>query len=185
MVQGIEDLRTPLSTIIELDKRIRGTLSGFMMPSFVVDLPGGGGKRLVSTYEKYDPKTGVATYRAPGLDGVKGQMEYTYNDPKPVDLVQLAALNKQKAQALERGQTLEDFARGKLIDAEQKSEREFMRSPMPALNREVPTQVPMPAINWDAGRPNINKPASDISTAWPFAMEDNHRQNDAQLAARG
>ena len=52
-----------------------------MMPAFVIDLPGGGGKRLVNTYEKYDPKTGVATYKAPGLPGIKGQIEYTYYDP--------------------------------------------------------------------------------------------------------
>lgn len=83
MVRGIEDLRTPLRTIIDLDVELRGTLSGFMMPAFVIDLPGGGGKRLVSTYDTYDEISGVATYRAPGLPGTKGQMEYTYYDPKP------------------------------------------------------------------------------------------------------
>ena len=69
MVKGIEDLRTTLEKTIELDKQLRGKLSGFMMPSFVVDLPGGGGKRLVSTYETYE--NGTATYTAPGLDGKK------------------------------------------------------------------------------------------------------------------
>jgi len=58
MVKGVEDLRTPLSEIINLDKQLRGTLSGFMMPSFVVDLPGGGGKRLVSTFEEHDAEAG-------------------------------------------------------------------------------------------------------------------------------
>ncbi|KAJ4297935.1 hypothetical protein N0V90_005834 [Kalmusia sp. IMI 367209] len=82
-VRGIEDLRTPLKTIRNLDKRLRGTLSGFMMPSFVVDLPGGGGKRLVSTAEDYDETTGVSTWRAPGLPGEKGQKTYTYHDPHP------------------------------------------------------------------------------------------------------
>jgi lysine 2,3-aminomutase len=111
MVKGVEDLRTPLSEIIELDKVIRGTLSGFMMPSFVIDLPGGGGKRLVSTAESYDPKTGKATYRAPGLDGAKGERTYYYNDPKPLVAAELAALRAQKAQALKEGQTLEQVAR--------------------------------------------------------------------------
>lgn len=83
MVRGIEDLRTPLQTILDLDKELRGTLSGFMMPAFVIDLPGGGGKRLVSTVESY--KDGVAVYKAPGLPGVKGTMSYTYYDPKPVN----------------------------------------------------------------------------------------------------
>ncbi len=82
MVQGIEDLRTTLQQTIDLDKKLRGTLSGFMMPSFVVDLPGGGGKRLVSTYETY--QNGVATYKAPGLAGAKGEMSYSYHDPRPV-----------------------------------------------------------------------------------------------------
>jgi lysine 2,3-aminomutase len=80
MVKGVEDLRTPLSTILSLDKALRGRISGFMMPSFVVDLPGGGGKRLVSTYETY--QDGVATYRAPGLPGAKGMATYTYHDPQ-------------------------------------------------------------------------------------------------------
>ncbi|KAF2036160.1 kama family protein [Setomelanomma holmii] len=104
MVQGVEDLRTPLKEIIDLDKKIRGTLSGFMMPSFVIDLPGGGGKRLVSTCEEYEE--GIARYRAPGLDGEKGKMNYFYHDPKPVVATEVAALRRQKAEALERGQTL-------------------------------------------------------------------------------
>ncbi|KAF2866066.1 hypothetical protein BDV95DRAFT_505777 [Massariosphaeria phaeospora] len=81
LVRGIEDLRTPLDTILNMDKHIRGTLSGFMTPSFVVDLPGGGGKRLCSTYESYHK--GIAKYRAPGLPGEKGRKEYTYYDPDP------------------------------------------------------------------------------------------------------
>lgn len=184
MVQGVEDLRTPLSTIIALDKQIRGTLSGFMMPSFVVDLPGGGGKRLVSTHEDYDPITGVATYKAPGLDGLKGgDTVYTYYDPKPIDIAQLAALNKQKAEALAKGQTLEESAREKRVHAEEKSKRESMQLPMPTAPREVPTQVPTPAINWDAGRQHVNNPASDISLPLPFPIEEAHNGHDAQLAA--
>ncbi|KAI4940734.1 hypothetical protein J4E86_010706 [Alternaria arbusti] len=107
MVQGIEDLRTPLSKIIDLDKELRGTLSGFMMPSFVIDLPGGGGKRLVSTYEKYED--GVAEYKAPGLPGAKGTRTYTYFDPKPVESAVLEEFRQGQVQALERGETLEQF----------------------------------------------------------------------------
>lgn len=107
MVQGIEDLRTPLSKIITLDKELRGTLSGFMMPSFVIDLPGGGGKRLVSTYETYED--GVAEYKAPGLPGTKGTRTYTYFDPKPVESSVLEEFRQDQFQALERGETLEQF----------------------------------------------------------------------------
>lgn len=109
MVQGIEDLRTPLQEIIDLDKELRGTLSGFMMPAFVIDLPGGGGKRLVSTYETYDKMTGVATYKAPGLPNEKGKMTYTYYDPTPVKETELAEFRQYQENALERGETLEQF----------------------------------------------------------------------------
>jgi lysine 2,3-aminomutase len=79
MVRGVEDLRTPLSTILELEKRIRGTIAGFMMPSFVVDLPGGGGKRLANSFETYDEKTGISTWRAPGVTAE--DKEFKYFDP--------------------------------------------------------------------------------------------------------
>ncbi|KAF2651952.1 kama family protein, partial [Lophiostoma macrostomum CBS 122681] len=82
LVRGIEDLRTPLSVILDLEEQLRGTIAGFMMPSFVVDLPGGGGKRLAAT-GSYDPKTGVSTFTAPGLPGEKGKRVYEYYDPKP------------------------------------------------------------------------------------------------------
>lgn len=55
-----------------------------MMPQFVVDLPGGGGKRLVSTYETYNEDTGESTWTAPGL-GKRPSKVYKYWDPKPSD----------------------------------------------------------------------------------------------------
>ncbi|KAI6811247.1 hypothetical protein KC340_g17485 [Hortaea werneckii] len=78
MISGVEDLRTPLSTILELEKRMRGMIAGFMMPAFVVDLPGGGGKRLANSYETYDRDTGLSTWRAPGVAGDK---VFEYYDP--------------------------------------------------------------------------------------------------------
>ncbi|TKA80705.1 hypothetical protein B0A55_03698 [Friedmanniomyces simplex] len=78
MVQGVEDLRTPLSTILELERQIRGTIAGFMTPSFVVDLPGGGGKRLANSFETYDRPSGVSTWKAPG---VTGEEVFRYYDP--------------------------------------------------------------------------------------------------------
>ncbi|KAI7541136.1 hypothetical protein KC331_g8758 [Hortaea werneckii] len=78
MISGVEDLRTPLSTILELENRMRGTIAGFMMPAFVVDLPGGGGKRLANSYETYDRDTGLSTWKAPGVAGDK---VFEYYDP--------------------------------------------------------------------------------------------------------
>jgi lysine 2,3-aminomutase len=80
-VKGIEDLRTPLSDILSIEQQLRGTIAGFMMPSFVVDLPGGGGKRLAASFDTYDRVTGISTFKAPGLLGEKGQKVYEYYDP--------------------------------------------------------------------------------------------------------
>jgi lysine 2,3-aminomutase len=41
---GIEHFRTPISKGIEIIEGLRGHTSGFAVPTFVVDAPGGGGK---------------------------------------------------------------------------------------------------------------------------------------------
>ncbi|KAK5654966.1 hypothetical protein OQA88_6724 [Cercophora sp. LCS_1] len=82
MVKKVEHLRTPLQTILDLEAKLRGSIAGFMMPSFVVDLPGGGGKRLACSYESYDPQTGVSTFTAPAVTGRdKENKVYEYYDP--------------------------------------------------------------------------------------------------------
>ena len=83
MVKGVEDLRTPLQTCLDLETQIRGSIAGFMMPQFVVDLPGGGGKRLAASYLTYNRKTGVSTFVAPAVTRGKNKIDnvYTYYDP--------------------------------------------------------------------------------------------------------
>jgi len=44
LVRGIEHFRTPLSHGTKIMEHLRGRLSGIAIPTFVVDLPGGGGK---------------------------------------------------------------------------------------------------------------------------------------------
>lgn len=44
LVQGIEHLRTPLHTGIDIMRHLRGRLSGMAIPNFAVDTPGAGGK---------------------------------------------------------------------------------------------------------------------------------------------
>ncbi|KUJ08537.1 kama family protein [Mollisia scopiformis] len=82
LVKGVEDLRTPLSTILDLETQIRGSIAGFMTPQFVVDLPGGGGKRLAASYKTYDRATGRSTFVAPAVHGKnkEGRL-YEYYDP--------------------------------------------------------------------------------------------------------
>jgi lysine 2,3-aminomutase len=47
-----------------------------MTPQFVVDLPGGGGKRLAASYQSYDRETGKSTFTAPAVKGGEGIYEY-------------------------------------------------------------------------------------------------------------
>lgn len=46
--RGIGHFRTPVSQGIEIMKKIRGYISGYAVPEFVIDAPGGGGKTPVN-----------------------------------------------------------------------------------------------------------------------------------------
>lgn len=80
MAQGLEYFRTPLSSILNIERQLRGAVSGFLMPQFVVDLPGGGGKRLAATFDAYDPASGVSRFASPAVGGDRA---YFYHDPRP------------------------------------------------------------------------------------------------------
>jgi lysine 2,3-aminomutase len=67
LVKGVEDLRTTLQTALDIEKYVRGATAGFNTPTFVVDAPGGGGKRDAHSYEFYDRSTGVSVYTAPAF----------------------------------------------------------------------------------------------------------------------
>ena len=78
MVSGVEDLRTSVQTNLDIEKYVRGSLAGFNTPTFVVDAPGGGGKRVAHSYEHYNRDTGVSVYTAPS---VKPGQQFLYFDP--------------------------------------------------------------------------------------------------------
>lgn len=78
LVPGVEDLRTSLGTSLALEKQVRGSTAGFNTPTFVLDAPGGGGKRDIHSYEHYDRVTGVSVYRSPNVDE---NAVYLYFDP--------------------------------------------------------------------------------------------------------
>jgi lysine 2,3-aminomutase len=78
MVPGCEHFRTTIREAEELEKSVRGTTAGFNTPTFVCDLPGGGGKRNVSSYEYYDQETGISVWTAPY---VKPGQHFLYYDP--------------------------------------------------------------------------------------------------------
>ena len=78
MVPGCEHLRTTLKEGEELEKAVRGTTAGFNTPTFVCDLPGGGGKRHIASYEYYDDENGISVWKAPY---VKKDQMFLYFDP--------------------------------------------------------------------------------------------------------
>lgn len=78
LVQGVEDLRTNLQVGIDIEKFVRGSTAGFNTPNFVVDAPGGGGKRQIHSYEHYNRETGISVYTAPS---VKPGQFFLYFDP--------------------------------------------------------------------------------------------------------
>jgi lysine 2,3-aminomutase len=78
LVTGVEDMRTPLQRALDIEKHVRGSTAGFNTPTFVVDAPGGGGKRDAHSYEWYDRTTGVSVYTAPS---VKPGKYFLYFDP--------------------------------------------------------------------------------------------------------
>ncbi len=78
LVRGVEDLRTSVRSSMQIEKAVRGTTAGFHTPTFVVDAPGGGGKRQVHSAEVYDEVTGVSVYAAPSVK--PGQL-FCYFDP--------------------------------------------------------------------------------------------------------
>jgi lysine 2,3-aminomutase len=67
LVKGVEDLRTTLQTALDIEKAVRGVTAGFHTPTFVVDAPGGGGKRVAHSFEHYDRDTGVSVFCAPSV----------------------------------------------------------------------------------------------------------------------
>jgi lysine 2,3-aminomutase len=78
MVSGVEELRTSVNTTLEIERNIRGATAGFNTPTFVMDAPGGGGKRDVHSFDYYDEITGISVYRSPSVDESK---IYLYYDP--------------------------------------------------------------------------------------------------------
>lgn len=67
LVKGVEDLRTTLQTALDIEKAVRGTTAGFHTPTFVVDAPGGGGKRVAHSFEHYNRETGISVFAAPSV----------------------------------------------------------------------------------------------------------------------
>lgn len=78
MVPGVEHFRTKVEENMRLEKEVRGTTAGFNTPNFICDLPGGGGKRQIDSFEHYNRETGISVWTAPN---VKPGEVFFYFDP--------------------------------------------------------------------------------------------------------
>jgi lysine 2,3-aminomutase len=111
LVKGVEDLRTSVDTALHIEKHVRGSTAGFNTPVFVVDAPGGGGKRDAHSYEYYDRDTGISVYTAPSvkpgqfflyfdpLHQLSTHQQRRWADPAEQEIMVSAALAKAKERA--------------------------------------------------------------------------------------
>ncbi|KAK2598191.1 hypothetical protein QQS21_005668 [Conoideocrella luteorostrata] len=76
IIPGAEDLRTPMKDSLDLERAVRGQITGFLMPNFILDLPAEGGKRLTRGVQDYNHHLGLSKFSAPGLKGEPTTMEY-------------------------------------------------------------------------------------------------------------
>jgi lysine 2,3-aminomutase len=103
MVLGVEDLRTTVQAGIDVEKHVRGCTAGYNIPTFVVDAPGGGGKRDMHSFEHYNRDSGISVYTAPSvkpgyffyydpLDQLSESSQERWRDPAEADRMVEAAI---------------------------------------------------------------------------------------------
>jgi len=83
MVLGTEHFRVRVPEMQRLEREVRGATAGFNTPLFIVDAPGGGGKRDVHSYEYRDDKYGISGYRSPSVD--PNRMFYHFDPLRELD----------------------------------------------------------------------------------------------------
>jgi lysine 2,3-aminomutase len=107
LVKGVEDLRTTLQTALDIEKGVRGVTAGFHTPTFVVDAPGGGGKRVAHSFEHYDRETGISVFAAPSVkpgfflyfdpvDTLSPEIQAKWKNPAEQDRMVEAAIAQAK-----------------------------------------------------------------------------------------
>jgi lysine 2,3-aminomutase len=79
VAEGLEHLRTPLSTGLEILESLRGHTTGLAVPHFAVDLPGGGGKVTLQPNYLIERQGEQTTFR-----NYRGQ-RYSYPEPEEKD----------------------------------------------------------------------------------------------------
>ena len=79
VAEGLEHLRTPLATGVEILRELRGFTSGLAVPHLAVDLPGGGGKVTLQPDYVVERRTSETVFR-----NYQGD-RYAYPEPRQTD----------------------------------------------------------------------------------------------------
>jgi len=89
LINGSAHLRTPVAEGVAIIEGLRGHTTGYAIPQFVIDGPGGGGKIPINPNYVVDTASGKITLR-----NFEGEL-FEYPDPSPIPDVELDRLNQQ------------------------------------------------------------------------------------------
>jgi lysine 2,3-aminomutase len=89
LITGSSHLRTPVSEGVDIIEKLRGHTTGYAVPQFVIDGPGGGGKIPVNPNYVVDSSKGKVTLR-----NYEGGI-FDYPDPTPISGETMQALQEK------------------------------------------------------------------------------------------
>ena len=89
LITGSSHLRTPVSEGVDIIEQLRGHTTGYAIPQFVIDGPGGGGKIPINPNYVVDSSSGKVTLR-----NYEGGI-FDYPDPTPISGEMMQALHEK------------------------------------------------------------------------------------------
>ncbi len=89
LITGSSHLRTPVAEGVAIIEGLRGHTTGYAIPQFVIDGPGGGGKIPINPNYVVDSASGKVTLR-----NFEGEI-FEYPDPTPIPAADLEKLHHQ------------------------------------------------------------------------------------------
>jgi lysine 2,3-aminomutase len=135
LVQGAGHFRTPVSVGIEIIEALRGHTSGYAVPVYIIDAPGGGGKVPVGPNYVLSQSPGkvvlrnyegfITTYAEPDEAYERGDL-YLENPPREESIQKgVAALHTGEQMTIKPEGFDEIHRRGRKGEAEKRGERNF------------------------------------------------------------
>ena len=89
LITGSSHLRTPVAEGVNIIEQLRGHTTGYAIPQFVIDGPGGGGKIPINPNYVVDSSSGKVTLR-----NFEGDI-FDYPDPTPISPETMQALHEK------------------------------------------------------------------------------------------